>query len=165
MFSINKTYIARVLLPVFLGAVIYCILRDPSLVIFRLINSSTLHNFILSLQQISMPVSEFFPRWFLYCLPDALWCYACVSLILIYWREGPLFFKVFWLSVAITLSLGFEVGQLLNIVPGTFCPGDLGFSIAAIALALSHEVLGKIHFKTGLGGTVTAGSSRPPIWV
>jgi hypothetical protein len=112
-----------------------------------------------------MPVVGLFPRWVSYSLPDALWCYACISLIAIYWRGGPFIFKVLWLGVAIALSLGFEAGQFLNIVPGTFCPGDLGFSIAAIALALSHEALGKIHFKTGLGSTVNAGSSRPSSWV
>ena len=163
MFSINKAYVARVLLPVFLGAVIYCLLRDPSLIIFRLINSSTLYNFILFLQQISMPVAELFPRWLLYSLPDALWSYACTSLILIYWREGPLFFKAFWLSVAITLSLGFEVGQLLNLVPGTFCAYDLLSSTAAVALALSHEVFRKVSVKTGLGNTLTTDSSGAPV--
>ena len=163
MFSINKAYTTRVLLPVFLGAVIYCLLRDPSLIIFKPIKTSTVYSFILSLQQISMPVSELFPRWFLYSLPDALWCYACVSLILIYWREGPLFFKAFWLSVVITLSFGFEVGQLLNIVPGTFCAYDLLFSAAAIALALSHEVFHKTPSKTGLGNTLATDSSGAPV--
>ena len=163
MSSINKAYIARVLLPVFLGAVIYCLLRDPSLIIFRLINSSTLHNFILFLQQLCMPVAELLPRWLPYSLPDGLWCYACVSLILIYWREGPLCFKAFWLSVAITLSLGFEVGQLLNFVPGSFCAYDLLLSIAAVAIALSHEVLHKISVKTGLGNTLAPDSSGAPV--
>ncbi len=163
MFSITKAYTTRVLLPVFLGAVIYCLLRDSSLIIFKLIKSSTVSGFMLSLQQISMPVSELFPRWFLYSLPDALWCYACVSLILIYWREGALFFKGFWLSVAITLSFGFEIGQLLNVVPGTFCAYDLLFSAAAIALALSHEVLRRIHFKTGLGNTLATDPSGAPV--
>jgi hypothetical protein len=69
-----------------------------------------------------------------------LWAYACISLILIYWREGPFSYRAFWIGIAIVLALGFEVGQLLNIVPGTFCVYDLMFSIAAIGLALSKEV-------------------------
>ena len=43
MSSINKAYIARVLLPVFLGAVIYCLLRDPSLIIFKEANITYNH--------------------------------------------------------------------------------------------------------------------------
>jgi len=94
-----------------------------------------------------MPVAELFPRWFSYSLPDALWTYACISLILIYWREGPFFYKALWLGIAITLGVGFEVGQLLNIVPGTFCVSDLIFSIAAIGLALLMEVFHNIPIK------------------
>jgi len=161
MLSTKKAYIIRVLLPVFLGGGIYCSLRDPNLVLLKLTSNNILHNLTSCLHQISMPVVGLFPRCFSYSLPDALWCYACISLIAIYWRGGPFIFKVLWLGVAIALSLGFEVGQFLNIVPGTFCPGDLGFSMAAIALALSHEVFRKTPSKTGLGSTVTAGSSRP----
>jgi hypothetical protein len=165
MLSTKKAYIIRVLLPVFLGGGIYCSLRDPNFVLLKLTNNNILHNLISSLHQISMPVAGFFPRWFSYSLPDALWCYACISLIAIYWRGGPFIFKVLWLGVAIALSLGFEVGQYWNMVPGTFCGGDLVFSVGAIALALSHDVLRKMYFKTGLGNTLSAGSSRPPISV
>ncbi len=158
MLSIKKPYIIRVFLPVLLGGVIYCLLRDPNLVILRLINDNTLNSLILSLQRLSMPVAAIFPRWFSYSLPDALWAYACISLILIYWREGPSSYRAFWIGIAIVLALGFEVGQLLNIVPGTFCVSDLVFSIAAIALALSMEVFHNIHIKQGLRNTLTSGS-------
>lgn len=141
MLSTKKAYIIRVFLPVFLGGIIYCFLRDPTDIVSQLTDNSPLHNLISRLNQVFMPVAGFFPRWFSYSLPDALWCYACISLILVYWRGGPLLFKAFWLSVAITLSLGFEVGQLLDLIPGTFCPGDLVFSMAAIAAALSSEVV------------------------
>ncbi|UCG99743.1 MAG: hypothetical protein JSU78_04700 [Deltaproteobacteria bacterium] len=158
MLSIKRVYIIRVFLPVFFGGVIYCLLRDPNLAIFKLINNNTLNNFILSLQRISMPVAELFPRWFSYSLPDALWTYACISLILIYWREGPFSYRAFWIGIAIVLSLGFEVGQLLNIVPGTFCVSDLVLSMAAIALALSMEVFHNIHIAQGLRNTLSSGS-------
>ena len=133
-----RTYITHVFLPIFLGGMIYSLFRDTNLVIFRLIDHNLLNSFILSLQQRSMPIAGLFPQWLWYSLPDALWCYACISLCLICWKEGPLFFKAFYLFVAIVLCLGFEVGQLLNMVPGTFCVYDLIFSISAIALAMSN---------------------------
>ena len=159
----KKVYIIRVFVPVFFGGVIYCLLRDPNLAILKLINNNTLNSLILSLQQISMPVAELFPRWFSYSLPDALWAYACISLSLIYWKEGPFFYKAFWVGIAIALALGFEVGQLLNIVPGTFCVYDLMFSISAIALALSMEVFHNIPVKQRLKNTLTSGSFGTPI--
>ena len=133
-----RKYITHVFLPVFLGGVIYSLFRDTNLVIFRLIDNNLLNNLTLSLQQIFMPIAGIRLQWLWYSLPDALWCYAGISFVLICWKEGPLFFKVFWLFVATVLSLGFEVGQFLNMVPGTFCVYDLIFSISAIALALSN---------------------------
>ncbi len=123
----------------------------------KLTSNNTLHDLISCLHQVSMPVAGVFPRWILGSLPDALWCYACVSFILICWKEGPFFFKVFWLSVAIALSLGFELGQLLHIIPGTFCPYDLVSSMAAIAVALSHEVF---HREMSLGRRLRNGLAR-----
>jgi len=163
MLSIKRVYIIRVFLPVFFGGVIYCLLRDPNLVILRLINDNALNSLVLSLQRISMPVAGIFPRWFSYSLPDALWAYACISLILIYWREGPFFYKALWLGIAIVLGVGFEVGQFLNIVPGTFCVSDLLLSIAAIGLALSMEAFHNIPIKRGIGNTLASGSCGTPV--
>jgi len=163
MFSIKRVYITRVFLPVLWGGIIYCSLRDPNIAIFRLIDNSALYGFIIFLHRISMPVARLFPPWFSYSLPDALWCYACISLSLIYWRKGPVLFKAFWLSAAIIFSLGFEAGQLLNIVPGTFCAYDLLFSISAVVLALSTDMFYGVPIKLGPRNTLTSSSFGPPI--
>jgi hypothetical protein len=155
MSKARKSYFLRVTLPILAGTVIYFLFRGTNLVMFELINSNALNTFLLSLHEMSKPVRAILPGWFLQSLPDALWCFACISFILIYWRGGPLFFKIFWLSAAVVLSLGFEVGQRLGIVPGTFCVHDLVFSIVAVALALFAEAFSRRGYNKGFRHVTT----------
>ena len=145
--QVKKAGIVRVVLPILFGGLIYCSLRDSKLALFQLIHSNTLDRLMLSLKGISSPIAGLAPEWFSHSLPDALWSYACVSFVLICWRGESSFCRGLWLCFAVILSLGFEVGQLLNLIPGTFCFHDFLFSIIAIALALLTEAVRKAPVK------------------
>ena len=137
MHSQARAYIFHVVLPVLIGGLIYLTLRQGPIPLFSPLQDVLLQGKIPFWQPALLPVVRGLPSWFSTSLPDALWCYACVSLALVCWRDGPRFFRAFWLGVALTLSLGFELGQALQIIPGTFCALDVVFSLAAAALALS----------------------------
>jgi hypothetical protein len=145
MLHARKAYVLRVLVPLILGGMIYGFFRDPHLLALELIDDNALSSFIRDLQQASMPIVEVLPYWFSQSVPDALWCYACMSFILILWRESPPLYKHFWLCIAVILALGFEAGQFLKVVPGTFCVNDLLFSVVAILIALFSEVISKVE--------------------
>jgi hypothetical protein len=132
MHSQARAYIFHVVFPIWVGGMIYLTLRQGPISFF-----GGLLGRVPFWQPAPLTVIRGLPGWFSYSLPDALWCYACVSLALVCWRDGPRFFRAFWLGVALTLSLGFELGQALQIIPGTFCALDVVFSLAAAALALS----------------------------
>jgi len=127
-----RAYIFHVVFPIWVGGMIYLTLRQGPIPFF-----GGLQGRASFWQPAPLTVIRGLPGWFSTSLPDALWCYACVSLALVCWRDGPRFFRAFWLGVALTLSLGFELGQALQIIPGTFCALDVVFSLAAAALALS----------------------------
>jgi hypothetical protein len=136
MNSQTRAYIFHVVFPVWIGGMIYLSLRQDPIPFFGAFHGDLLQGMISSWQTAFLPLARSVPSWLAFSLPDALWCYACVSLALVCWRDGPRLFRVFWFGVALTLSLGFELGQGLQIVPGTFCGLDLVFSAAAAALAL-----------------------------
>ena len=136
MQSQAKAYIFHVVLPIWVGGVIYLILRQGPIPFVDVIRDSLFRGEGPFWQPVPLPLVHALPTWFSTSLPDALWCYACVSLALICWREGPRFFKAFWLGVALTLALGFELGQWLRIIPGTFCTLDITLSVVAASLAI-----------------------------
>jgi len=131
-----RAYIFHVVFPVWIGGMITVTLRQDPIPFFGAFHGDLLQGMISSWQTASLPLVRGVPGWLAFSLPDALWCYACVSLALVCWRDGPRFFRGFWLGVALILSLGFELGQGLQIIPGTFCAFDLLFSALAAALAL-----------------------------
>jgi hypothetical protein len=136
MHSQTRAYIFHVVLPIWAGGMIYFTLRQGPIPFLDVIKDNLLRGEGPFWQPAPLPVGRGLPSWFSTSLPDALWCYACVSLALICWRDGPRFFKAFWLGIALTLALGFELGQWLQIIPGTFCALDILFSVAAAALAI-----------------------------
>lgn len=131
-----QAYIFHVILPVAAGGVIYLTLRGGHLPVFDALANGLLHAEKAILWHRPLPGLPILPSWFSASLPDALWSYACVALALVCWRDGPRFLMVFWLGVAMALALGFELGQWLQIIPGTFCPLDAVFTLAAAGLAL-----------------------------
>ena len=131
MQSQARAYLFHVVLPIWIGGLIYLTLRQGPIPLFGALQDVLLQGKISFWQTAPLPVVRGLPRWFPYSLPDALWCYACVSLALVGWRDGPRVFRAFWLGVALTLSLGFELGQWLQIIPGTFCALDVVFSLTA----------------------------------
>jgi hypothetical protein len=129
-------YIFHVALPIWVGGMIYLTLRQGPIPFLDVIKDNLIWAESPFWQPAPLPVVRGLPNWFSTSLPDALWCYACVSLALICWRDGPRLFKALWLGIALTLALGFELGQGLQIIPGTFCTRDVVFSAAAAALAI-----------------------------
>jgi len=74
------------------------------------------------------------PDWFIYSLPDALWTYSFIYSILFIWKGNNSLFKHLWIILVLILTIGSELGQLINFVPGTFDKADLLLSSLAFIL-------------------------------
>ena len=68
--------------------------------------------------------------------PDALWAYALMSLVILVWRDQPGMGRRLWMAATVAVVAGWEVGQGAGLVPGSFDPRDLVFSVAGCALAM-----------------------------
>jgi hypothetical protein len=82
------------------------------------------------------------PNWFLFSLPDGLFLFSYVSLMLAIWNKEVARSGIFWVSSIPVLIILSELGQLFLVVPGTFDIVDLLFYVAGtcIPFFLFHQI-------------------------
>lgn len=124
----NRAFV-HILLPVFMGAVVYAFWRgipllDSGKTMFPLFSANHA------------------PDWINYNLPDGLWCYAFLSTLSLIW-EGPSISRFLWLGLAIAIAFSSEVLQAYNFIHGTFDWGDL----IAYAIAIAFCFFNFQHLK------------------
>ncbi len=112
--------IVHVILPMFLGGVIYLLFRGLDII-------DPEHRFLPLLQTKG-------PNWLLYNLPDGLWLYALIYALSIIWQHSPPKILVGWLLFVIALSYMSEMLQALDVIPGTFDWADLVFYTGAVLI-------------------------------
>lgn len=81
-------------------------------------------------------VSYSYPSWVLYNLPDFLWAYSYSLFIISMWGFKMNLENIVWLSTIPILTLGYEVSQYFNLLPGTFDILDVIFTVAAILTSI-----------------------------
>lgn len=81
-------------------------------------------------------VSHSYPSWVLYNLPDFLWAYSYSLFIISMWGFKMNLESIIWLSTIPVLTLGYEISQYFNLLPGTFDILDIIFTIGAILASI-----------------------------
>lgn len=117
------------LLPLLIGGLIYILFRTESLLMFKWFTFINIANPIELLRETTIPTMDYFPSWFIYSFPDALWIFSYMSITLLIWRNEINKQNYFWIFIMPIISILSEVGQLLNIFPGTFDLIDLIFYV------------------------------------
>lgn len=132
--------LGRVLLHIILrlgiGSLIYILWRTPTLRVFRWFDTLGITWWILRLRQFFAPCRAFVPAWALFSLPVALWMYAMVAWFQMALSGSDRLIRWIWLSIALTLGVGSELGQLCRLVPGTFDGRDVAFYLAGWIAAI-----------------------------
>jgi hypothetical protein len=116
----KQLLILHVLLPIFLGIIIYALWRglyciDPTERVFPI-------------------YAEHPPNWIMYNLPDGLWLYALLATLILIWKRDLSRAFYLWLIFTIILSFLSELFQALHLIKGTFDWKDLLAYYFAIAL-------------------------------
>ena len=119
-----------------IGGLIYLLFRVETLKMFEWLNSLGILNSLHNLRAQVNPIFGDLPGWFLFSLPDGLWIFSYISLMLYVWNNTISKHSVFWIFIVPVLTLMFEIGQLFNIVPGTFDIIDIVFYIIGILLLI-----------------------------
>lgn len=117
-----------------LGGLIYILFRVPSLKMFAWYETIGLGSLIIALRKLTFPFAPKIPEWILFSLPDGLWIFSYVSLMLCIWNNNVSFKNLFWILSIPFLAIGSEIGQGLGLIPGTFDLADLLLYIFGMAL-------------------------------
>jgi len=131
-----RLYIILSGLAIFLGGLIYILLRPSEHIFFGWIRAAGLGQWISPARSLSLPLSQLFPDWIIFSLPNGLWSFAYALLITSIWSGSTSWLKFFWMASIPLLVLGFEILQYPGIITGTFCIQDIAFGLSGLVLGI-----------------------------
>lgn len=114
-------------LSLFFGGMIYILFRSSNLKMFKWFDKLGMNNVIDTLRINFMVLGENVPNWFKYSLPDGLWVFSYVCLLLMIWSDKKGKESLFFIFIIPLIAFFSELGQIVNIVPGTFDITDIIF--------------------------------------
>lgn len=117
-----------------LGGLIYILFRTCSLKMFAWYEALGLSSLTIALRKLTFSSTHKIPEWVLFSLPDGLWIFSYVSLMLFIWSNTVSFKNLFWILIIPLLAIGSEIGQGLGLIPGTFDLADLLLYIFGMTL-------------------------------
>lgn len=148
----------HVLLPLFLGTMIYLLFRTTSLLVFDWLGFVGLLGPLMDFREFMAPVQSSLPEWFLFSLPDGLWVYSWVASMVLVWGRISGFQSGFWILIGPVLGCGSELAQYGMLLPGTFEISDLEFYLLGAFLAYHN-----LHQKAQATSCTTKHSTPQPL--
>lgn len=124
-----KKVILHVILPIFIGSMIYILFREKTLLMFDWFSYLKLDFIIDFLRNNFYEYRMYIPKSILFSLPDALWVYSFTMFLSIYFKNRIL------LSVIFIGSIITEISQLWFVV-GTFDIYDVMYMFALYLIAM-----------------------------
>ncbi len=119
------------ILPIILGGLIYLIYRTDTLIMFGWFKKIGLSDSVDFLRANQFLQKLTIPGWIKFSLPDALWLFSFNYILLALWNFKINRQSAFWLFIAPTIGIFSEIGQSIEVVPGTFDLVDLALLIIA----------------------------------
>lgn len=116
------------------GGLIYILFRTASLKMFSWYETIGFGGLTNELRKFTFQFSNRIPEWILFSLPDGLWIFSYVTLMLVIWRNSVSIKNVFWILIIPLLAIGSELGQLFGLIIGTFDFADLILYILGMTL-------------------------------
>lgn len=107
------------------GSLIYILFRSSSLKMFIWFERINILSVIKNFRNFTSTYSNILPNFILYSLPDGLWLFSYVSLVLYLWKNELKSENIFWIFSVPLISIISELGQINKIIPGTFDIIDL----------------------------------------
>lgn len=123
-----------------IGGLIYIGFRIDTLLMFRWFRYLNISNWVDIYRNIVANI--FLPEFFVYSLPNGLWAFSFIMFVSIM-TTGKI--KNFLIIFCILITIGFEIFQNFEIVPGTFCLVD--FLTNAFFVSLSLKIIKKRGMK------------------
>ena len=154
-------FVLHAVVPVALGAGLYLTARSRGLLVFDWVAALGVAEVVDDLRQLCAPWVALLPAWARYSLPNAMWAYALTACMLRIWSgSSARGAAALWISLGPALSLGWELGQALHLVPGTFDFTDLFFVLGALVLAFLVSLRSRSRRKLGAPTRLSSKTSK-----
>jgi len=121
-----QIFFLHFILPISIGTLIYLLFRPTHLTVFHWVERLGSYSLILK-ARVLFDIGYYMPEWFIYSLPNGLWAYSFMFFMSFIWGDAKSLSKTFFIVLVVVLTVGSELGQLLGLVPGTFCLVDMFF--------------------------------------
>lgn len=110
--------------------------RPITLMVFDWLKFIKLYDFVLNVRSFLYSSKESIPNWVIFSFPDGLWIYSLTFAICVIW-DGYKNNSLFWILIIVILGVGGEIGQLFNVIQGTFDLSDLLFYFLGLLFAIT----------------------------
>lgn len=121
----------------FLGGIIYVLWRDESLIMFRWFDALGVGVQVHSIRIYAERYANILPQWVIFSLPQALWLFSGILLLMSIWGNDKHKGMQLWLIILSTMAFGIEYLQYLHWIPGTFDELDVVLLIAGCAVSFA----------------------------
>ena len=118
------------------GGLVYILFRQDTLKMFSWFDSFNLLEVLTEIRFFTLPLSEHLPHWLLYSLPDGLWLFSYISVLLVIWGNTISKQNIYWLLLVPVIAIFSEIGQFFKVISGTFDIIDLIFYIVGAVLPI-----------------------------
>jgi hypothetical protein len=134
---LRSTIFLFAFLAVLSGGLVYVFFRPVEPLFFTWVDDVGAGNMLSNIRRFTLPLIGYIPEWVLFSLPGGLWAFAYALIIAAIWSGSKSWLRYFWFATIPVLVLGYELLQITNILPGTFCFHDIAFCLAGIIIGIS----------------------------
>ena len=118
-----KSFSIHVIIPLVLSALIYIGFRTNFIKMFDWFDYLGVDFIISAVREALNPFTNVLPSWVYFSLPDGLWLYSFISMIIIIWYKH--YQLKYWVVAILLLSICSEIFQAIGWVHDTFDYNDL----------------------------------------
>ena len=116
------------------GTLIYLLFRVSTLKVFSWLNFLGIDFISSDLRKNSINFAQKIPEWFIFSLPDGIWIFSYVVLMISIWNFEVNKQSLFWLIIIPFIAIFSEIFQIFGLVSGTFDIIDLSFYLLGFIL-------------------------------
>ncbi len=135
----SQTYFftIHVFLPLVIGLCFYIFIRPTNIILFHI---PLLQEVVASIKPNTIN-TLLLPNFLLYTLPDALWLYAFMCVMIWLWQKQNTYTAILWILAAPLLAISLEVLQYTGHLSGTFDVLDIvSYLLTCLLVIAIHNV-------------------------
>lgn len=108
-----------------IGSLLYMLARPANLVAFDWFDAVGLGHLLTAARSATSGIAQALPHAVKFSLPDGLWAFAFTNTMVAIWGRKLSRASAPWIALGPVVAIGSELGQALDLVPGTFDTVDL----------------------------------------